>query len=177
MKHLKLILALLISMSVIFSCKPKENKPGTTPDKPVAGKLMSYDELAKAIGNANALAVFDKAGLTEAPSGDAAARGAKKPKPNAQLTVIEDLVLTQISGDEFTSTTSDNAHWFSYQVFVPGATPDPNEGAYATCNHYYSTVGGAPDNENCTITTSGNVRTFTSDFNYVVHLSNVVFKP
>jgi len=170
---MKKIIFLFVITSVFFSCNPKETKPGTTP---VSEKKMSYEQLSKEIGDANALAAFDKAGLTEATS-DPSGRAAKKPKPNAQLTVVEDLVLTQISGNDFSSTTSDNAQWFSYQVFVPGASPDPNAGAYAICNHFYNSAGDAPDTEPCTISGSGNVRTFTSDFNYTVHLSNVVFKP
>lgn len=165
MKHLKVILALFIMTALVFSCNPKEKKPT------VQTKRMTYEQLAKEIGDANALVAFDKAGLTEAPSD---ARGAKRPKPGTQLTVVEDLVLTQVSGNDFSSTTSENAQWFSYQVFVPGAG---NEGAYAICNHYYNSPGAAPDTEPCTITGGGNVRTFTSDFNYVIHLSNVVFKP
>ena len=166
MKNLKSIVALLVVTALIFSCNPK----GKGDPKPQS-KRMSYEQLSKEIGDANALIAFDKAGLTEASSD---ARVAKKPKPNTQLTVVEDLVLTQVSGNDFSSTTSDNAQWFSYQVFVPGAG---NDGAYAICNHFYNSPGDAPDSEPCTITTSGNVRTFTSDFNYVIHLSNVVFKP
>lgn len=170
MKNVKLIIALFTVTAFIFSCNPKQTKPGTTPVDKVE-KKMSFDQLAKAIGNDNALTAFDKAGLTES---DPTARGGRKSKPGVQLTVVEDLVLTQVSGNDFTSTVSDNAQWFSYQVFVPGAG---NDGAYAICNHYYNAAGDAPDNESCSITTSGNVRTFTSDFNYTIHLSNIVFKP
>jgi hypothetical protein len=170
MKKIKLIIAIFVATALVFSCNPKDKKtePATTENK-----RMSYEQLSKEIGNENALKAFDKAGLTETSS-DPSARGAKKPKPNAQLTVVEDLVLTQVSGNDFSSTTSVNAQWFSYQVFVPGAG---NDGAYAICNHYYNAAGDAPNVELCTITTSGNIRTFTSDFNYLIHLSNVVLKP
>ena len=174
MKHLKLIIALFTVTAIIFSCNPKdEKKPDTTPPVSV-GKKMSYDQLAKEIGATNALTAFDKAGLTES---DPAARGSKRPKPGVQLTVLEDLILTQVSANDFTSTTSVNAQWFSYQVFVTGASPDPNAGAYAICNHYYNAPGTAPSIEPCTITTAGTVRTFTSDFDYTVHLSAKIVKP
>jgi len=166
MKHFKLILALFISMAVIFSCKSKESKTETH-----KVEKMSYEQLAKEIGNTNALLAFDKAGLTES---DPVARG-KRAKPGTELSVVSDLILKQLSANDFTSSTSSDAQWFSYQVFVPGASPDPNAGAYATCNHYY-TAGSAPASEPCTITGGGNIRTFTSDFDYTIHLSNVILK-
>lgn len=46
MKNLKLIIALLISTAMIFSCKPKDDKPGTTPVEPpkVEKRVMTTDE-------------------------------------------------------------------------------------------------------------------------------------
>lgn len=170
MKHLKFLIALFIATALMIYCNPKDKKPVNT----VETKQMSYEQLAKEIGVENAFTAFDKAGKTEAASADPMARGGKKVKPGSQLTTVEDLVLTHISGNDFSSTLSPNAQWFSYQVFIPGAG---NDGAYAICNHYYNSAGSAPASEPCTITTSGNVRTFTSDFNYTIHLSNVVSKP
>lgn len=137
-------------------------------------KKMTYEQLANEIGIENAFKAFDRANLTEkAAAADPMTRGGKKVKPNSQLTVVQDLILTQLTANDFSSTLSENAQWFSYQVFVDMTT---NDGAYAIGNHYYDTMGSAPENEPCTITTSGFVRTFTSDFDYTIHLSNVIAK-
>lgn len=92
-----------------------------------------------------------------------------------QLVVVwfNDLVLTSTGGDSFSSTVSENAQWFGYQLFVDTTTTD---GATSYCNRYYNSQAESPETESCTIAGTGFVRTFTSDFDYNVHISNVIQK-
>ena len=88
----------------------------------------------------------------------------------AELSVTSDLVLTESNG-VLTLTISPNAQWAGVQKFVDMST---NDGAVSVCNWNYTT---APTLATCTISGSGFYRGWTSDFNYDVHLSNIITIP
>lgn len=156
MKNLKLIIALFILTASFFGC----NKCTVSPNK----EEMTVEQLKTKLG-------IDLIGMWDQQFGTARTNG-KKPKADAVVVVwFNDLVLTEPTDNNFSSTVSENAQWFGYQVFVNMTT---NDGAYSTCNHYYASQAESPDNEPCTITGTGFVRTFTSDFDYNIHISNVI---
>lgn len=167
MKHLQIFIylgLLVIASTVLVLCTKNTGR-----------KQMTYEQLSKEVGADNAFILFDRAGKTEA---DPAARGQKKVKAGAQLDVVEDLVLTNPGGgNDYESTTSPNAEWFAFQAFVTGATPDPNAGAKSYCNKWYSTAP-PPPTEPCNIADDSGktIRSFTSDHDYTVHLSNKIVK-
>ena len=91
-------------------------------------------------------------------------------KQQAELSVTSDLTLTESNG-VLTLSISPNAQWAGVQRFVSITT---NDGAISLCNWHYTT---APALATCTISGSGFYRGWTSDFNYDVHLSNVIQIP
>lgn len=94
-----------------------------------------------------------------------AARGKKA---SAQTVVVwfDDLVLS----GSVTCTVSPNAQWGAIQKFL--AQPLSNDGAVSYCNFYL------PVSEmNCPTTASGVYRGWTSDFDYNVHISNLITIP
>lgn len=173
MKNFALIF--LVSLLALASCKKQKGHKELV--------QMDYQSLAKELDSTIALVLFDRAGKTEEVLDTITESGAlgkvvavvakKKVKQGATLAVVEDLFLEQLSANDFTSTVSVNGQWFSYQVFVPDAG---NDGAVARCNKNYNAPGDAPPNEPCIITDLGDVRTFSSDFDYTVHLSNKIRK-
>jgi len=88
----------------------------------------------------------------------------------AELSITSDLVLTESNG-VLTLTISPNAQWAGVQKFVSMTT---NDGAVSVCNWNYTT---APTLATCTISGTGFYRGWTSDFNYDVHLSNIITIP
>lgn len=156
---------LLIATTTLVLCKKNSTKEVVK---------MTYEQLTKEVSSDIAFALFDRAGKTEA---DPASRGGKRVKANATVDVIEDLLLTNPGGHDYESTTSPNADWFAFQAFVTGATPDPNAGAKSYCNHYYGSLA-PPPTELCTIVDDSGktIRTFTSDDDGTVHLSNKIVK-
>lgn len=164
MKNKHLFIAVIAI--TLFSCTKQELAP----------VKMTYEQLSKEVGIANAFKLFDRAGKTETVVGANARVSGKKVKENATLDVLNDLTLTNPSPDNFICTTSPNTRWDAFQDFVTGATPDPNAGAQSYCNRYYSgySTDVAPPNESCIITGSGTIRFFTSDSDYTVHLSNSI---
>ena len=80
-----------------------------------------------------------------------------------------DLTLT-LSGSTFTTTISPNAEWGGVQKFVTMST---NTGAVSVCNWNWSGVQ-APASKTCSSSGAGFYRSWTSDKNYDVHLSNVI---
>jgi len=80
-----------------------------------------------------------------------------------------DLTLT-LSGTTFTTTISPNAEWGGVQKFVTMST---NTGATSECNWNWSGVQ-APSFKTCSSSGAGFYRSWTTDKNYDVHLSNVI---
>ena len=94
-------------------------------------------------------------------------RGSAKKKANAVLVVvINDLSISE-SGGIITTTISPNAQWAGVQDFADITT---NEGAISVCNWNYSTPTGGT--KTCQTDGSGNFRSWTSDFDYNIHISN-----
>ena len=82
---------------------------------------------------------------------------------------VTDLTLT-LSGTTFTTTISPNAEWGGVQKFV---TMSSNNGATSECNWNWTGVQ-APSSKTCSSSGPGFYRSWTSDKNYDVHLSNVI---
>jgi hypothetical protein len=93
----------------------------------------------------------------------------KSKKAEVALQETTDLTLT-LSGSTFTTTISPNAEWGGVQKFVTMST---NDGAVSVCNWNWSGVQ-APPSMPCTANGPGFYRSWTSDKNYDVHLSNVI---
>ena len=94
---------------------------------------------------------------------------AKVSKHEAAVTVASDLTLT-LSGTTFTTTISPNAEWGGVQKFVTMST---NTAATSECNWNWSGVT-APSFNTCSSSGAGFYRSWTTDKNYDVHLSNVI---
>jgi hypothetical protein len=90
-------------------------------------------------------------------------------KKEATLQETTDLTLT-LSGTTFTTTISPNAEWGGVQKFVTMST---NDGASSECNWNWSGVQ-APASKICSSSGPGFYRSWTSDKNYDIHLSNVI---
>ncbi len=90
-------------------------------------------------------------------------------KAEVALQETTDLTLT-LSGSTFTTTISPNAEWGGVQKFVTIST---NDGATSECNWNWSGVQ-APASKTCSSSGAGFYRSWTSDKNYDVHLSNVI---
>jgi|SRR5688572_14088993 len=97
-------------------------------------------------------------------------KGGAKKKANAVLVVVwfTDLSLTN-SGGILTSTLSENAQWAGVQKFLDTTS---TVGASSVCNWYY--IDAPEISEPCQSTGSGNYRSWTSDFDYNIHISNWV---
>ena len=93
----------------------------------------------------------------------------KKPVP----TTLSDLVLIVSDGIVKTSI-SPNAQWAGIQKFVSMST---NDGAVEVGFWNYATPPGEGTSRSVSTTGNGYYRSYTSDFDYKVHLSNVVFVP
>lgn len=177
MKPVKLIIALFVTTVVIFSCKDKNSdsgdQPTSTVEKPsVKKEEVGFEKLSKLLTKDIAFKIFDSAGKTEA---DPAARGQRKVKNNAVVSVwLNDLVLT-MSGGDITYTVSPNAKWGGCQRFGPGMSMD---GAYAiwSCERYWYAPGLATTVTCTEVVPAGesNYRAFTADHDYQIHISNVV---
>ena len=96
-------------------------------------------------------------------------REAKVSKHEAAVVVASDLTLT-LTGTTFTTTISPNAEWGGVQKFV---TMSSNNGATSECNWNWTGVQ-APSSKTCSSSGPGFYRSWTSDKNYDVHLSNVI---
>ncbi len=90
-------------------------------------------------------------------------------KKEATLQETTDLTLT-LSGTTFTTTISPDAEWGGIQKFV---TMSSNDGATSECNWNWSGVQ-APSSKTCSSSGPGFYRSWTTDKNYDVHLSNVI---
>ena len=90
-------------------------------------------------------------------------------KKEVTLAETTDLTLT-LSGSTFTTTISPNAEWGGVQKFVTMST---NDGATSECNWNWSGVQ-APASKTCNSSGPGFYRSWTSDHDYNVHLSNVI---
>lgn len=163
MKHLKLIIALLISTAVIFSCNPKAKE--NTSNKP--------DVITKAPEKMSAEALKVMTGI-EIPgidysNGSDAARG--KPKANAVIvSVSTDLTIAE-AGGIVTGSVSANAQWAGIQKFID---PNSNDGAVAMweAQRNYSTPPGSGATTSCHVDGAGYYRVWSSDFDYNIHLSS-----
>ena len=145
-----------VSLGVVTSCKKETSKE----------VKMNYSQLSKEIGADNAFVIFAKAGLTEE---DPAARGSQRVKANATVITEEDLQLTLVSGNDYSSTTSPDGEWGAFQNLTDTQSACPQNWSNTT----------APPSMSCTVPwTAGKIlRTFTSDKAtapepYKVHLSN-----
>ena len=96
-------------------------------------------------------------------------REAKVSKHEAAVVVASDLTLT-LTGTTFTTTISPNAEWGGVQKFV---TMSSNNGATSECNWNWTGVQ-APASKTCSSSGPGFYRSWTTDKNYDVHLSNVI---
>lgn len=96
-------------------------------------------------------------------------REAKVSKHEAAVVIASDLTLT-LAGTTFTTTISPNAEWGGVQKFVTMST---NTGATSECNWNWSGVQ-APSFNTCSSSGAGFYRSWTTDKNYDVHLSNVI---
>jgi len=96
-------------------------------------------------------------------------REAKVSKHEAAVVVASDLTLT-LTGTTFTTTISPNAEWGGVQKFVTMST---NDGAVSVCNWNWTGVQ-APASKTCSSSGPGFYRSWTTDKNYDVHLSNVI---
>lgn len=86
-----------------------------------------------------------------------------------------DLSLTlSADGKTLTTTISPNAQWSGIQKFVD---PNSNDGASSIGNWYYASPPGTGKTESVAVAGTGYYRGWSSDVNYTVHLSNVVFVP
>ena len=92
--------------------------------------------------------------------------GAKKKANTVLVVVVNDLTISE-SGGVITTTISPNAQWAGVQDFVDTTI---NEGAISVCNWYYATPTGGT--KTCQTDGSGNFRSWTSDFDYNIHISN-----
>ena len=92
--------------------------------------------------------------------------GAKKKANTVLVVVVNDLTISE-SGGVITTTISPNAQWAGVQDFVDTTT---NEGAISVCNWYYATPTGGT--KTCQTDGLGNFRSWTSDFDYNIHISN-----
>lgn len=95
-----------------------------------------------------------------------------KPKANAVTVVVweNDLTLSESSG-LLTTTISPNAQWAGVQKFIDISTVD---GAVSLCNWFYWAPPGPAATKTCNANGSGFYRSWCSDFDYNVHISNVV---
>jgi hypothetical protein len=92
-----------------------------------------------------------------------------KSKKSQAVLEASDLTLT-LSGDTFTTTISADAEWGGLQRFVSMTT---NDSAVSLCNWNWTGVQ-APSSKTCSSSGSGFYRSWTSDKNYDIHLSNVI---
>ena len=99
--------------------------------------------------------------------------GGKGPKP--QPATLSDLVLTIVDG-VVTSTVSPDAQWASIQKFVDMSTSEGAVGIWEA-QRYYDTAPGPGATTSCPVQGTGYYRGWTSDFDYDIHLSNVIFVP
>lgn len=97
MKNVKLIIALLISTALIFSCKPNDNKP-TVPEKPkVETGVKATAEVLTA-----AEIEFMESNLNVVTEGDVAKKAARKKAPPTITVAAATPELTHGSGSSFT---------------------------------------------------------------------------
>ena len=158
MKKSILVFAALV-LIVLVSCTKQASKE-------LAPVKMNYEELSKELGSSLAFTLFDNAGKTEA---DPASRtNARKVKANATLSVLADLSLTE-SGGVLTTTISPNAQWAGVQKFF---TIDSTNNGVSVCNWFYWSAPGAGVTKTCQSNGAGSYRSWTSDFDYTVHLSD-----
>lgn len=94
------------------------------------------------------------------------ARGGKKASAQAVVVWLDDLTLS----GSVECTVSEFAQWGGIQKFL--AEPLSNDGAISYCNFYIP-----PSPMACPTTASGVYRGWTSDFDYNVHISNLVTIP
>lgn len=149
MKNLIIIAVILIT---VFGCTKQANKP-----------TMNAEELKAKYGIV--LPGLQYAGDEIAVSAN---RGAKKNASNQTVVVwLNDLVLS----GSVSCTVSPDAQWGAIQKFL--AEPLSNDGATVLCNFSYV----MPSNMNCPTTAPGVYRGWTSDFDYNVHISNLITIP
>jgi len=92
-------------------------------------------------------------------------RGGKKASAQTVVVWLNDLVLS----GSVECTVSENAQWGAIQKFL--SEPLSMDGAVSYCNFYM------PEEMNCPTTSSGVYRGWTIDFDYNVHISNLVTIP
>jgi len=103
---------------------------------------------------------------------------AKQPirrSPKAQPALLSDLFLTVVDG-VVTSTVSPEAQWAGIQRFDDMSSNDGAEEIWGT-QRFYNAPPGAGVVTSGPVIGTGYYRGFSSDFDYDVHLSNVVFVP
>lgn len=152
MKQVKIIIALLIATALLYSCNPKEKKSGeTTPvEKPkVEKKEMSFSEVSAIIGSEAASKLM---------SSDPAAKG--RPAKAVIVVWFNDMVLTQ-SGNTYTTTLPANTQWAGVQKLS----------TFRSLCNWYLPVGTTI---NCISDSTGTIRSWATDTDYNVHVSNVI---
>lgn len=99
------------------------------------------------------------------------AKGKKKPSPPPASTV--DITLT-LSGTTLTTSISPNAQWAGIQKFVDMST---NDGAISVGNWNFNSPPGEGVTKSVQAVGTGYYRSWTSDFNYAIHTSNIIYIP
>src|SRR5688572_13047097 len=146
MKQLLLIAFITITL---FGCDKKERKQ------------INAEELKAKYGIVLPEIEYDGDEIATSNKG-----GAKKKANTVLVVVVNDLSISE-SGGVITTTISPNAQWAGVQDFVDTTT---NEGAISVCNWFYATPTGGT--RTCQTDGSGNFRSWTSDFDYNIHVSN-----
>lgn len=95
--------------------------------------------------------------------------------PKAAPATLTDLFLTVVDG-RVTSTVSPEAQWAGIQKFVSMSTNDGAIGVWEA-ERFYQTAPGEGTTTSCADQGTGYYRGWSSDFDYDIHLSNVVFIP
>lgn len=120
------------------------------------------------------VAVFSCKDATSNKSEQSSGQGqGPKKKPTPPPASIADLTLV-VSGSTVTVTISPNAQWAGIQKFVNMTT---NDGAVSLGNWNFSTPPGVGTTKSIQVSGTGYYRGWTSDFDYTIHTSNVVFIP
>ena len=131
--------------------------------------VMNEVQLSYEIGKENAAKVFAP---LYAKENEAVAKG----KPKAAVTVVawlNDITLTHAAG-VLTTTISEHAQWAGITRFESTSN---NDGATVPtgCNWNFNTAPGAGITRSCNGNGTGFYRSFTSDFDYTVHISEWLF--
>jgi len=158
MKKLITVFAVLI---IFISCDKQASKE-------LASEEMNAEELKSKYG-----IVLPDVSYGEDITAAAGSKG-NKPKANAVVVVVwfNDLTLTE-SGGVLTTTISENAQWAGVQKFVDTTTVD---GAVSVCNWYFAEPPGAIT-KTCGTIGTGFYRSWTSDFDYNIHVSSFLSVP